>query len=503
MLQRMSLGRRTAGGARRMSDVRCRPEAAGRNARSALRVTLLAACSLLVLGGTSLAALTQRIQKVIPPQAGDEYSIHVIAPGSGAVLFSANARKPLIPASNMKLVTTAAALKYLGPRFEYQTRVGLCGTNLVVIGSGDPLLGDKETDDRYGRPGGWIFAKIAQALQSRGVREINDIVVDTTVFDSQRVHPSWLSRDLNKWYACEVCGLNYNDNCIEITASNTGGTVTIDMEPKTRFVEMVNNAQATTGDDSAIGSNRTQTPNKIIVFGKCRTREGPFKVAIEQPAAFFGCLLAEQLVTAGITVRGQVVENGPYRADQFKPLVEFTTPLADVLRRANTDSLGLAAEALVKTIDAWSDANHKNGGWAGGRECLARYLTSLGVSPAEYVISDGSGLSRENRLTTNAIANILLDLHRSGNWEVFQASLAVGGEGGTVSRYFNEPKYRGKILGKTGYISGVRAFSGVCLTDGGPYIFSVITNGPKGLTRDAINDVAKAIMDEYSSTKAK
>jgi D-alanyl-D-alanine carboxypeptidase/D-alanyl-D-alanine-endopeptidase (penicillin-binding protein 4) len=499
MLQRTTLGWRPAGGERRRDGTRCRPETARRHTLHASHVTFLAACALLLFCGTSRAGLAQRIRKVIPSHAGDDYSIHVVAPDSGAVLYSYNAKKPLIPASNMKLVTTAAALKYLGPRFEYQTSAGLCGANLVVRGSGDPLLGDEDTDDRYGRARGWIFEKIAQVLQNRSVREINDVVVDTTVFDSQRVHPNWLSRDLNRWYACEVCGLNYNDNCIELTTSNDDGTITIAMEPQTGFVEMTNNVQPTSGDDSAVGSYRTATPNKLIVFGKCRTREGPFKVAIEQPAAFFGCLLTEHLATAGITVKGKVVENGPYPADQYQPLVEFTTPLADVLRRANTDSLGLAAEALLKTLDAWNNANHKDGGWAGGRERLAGYLSSLGVSSNEYVIDDGSGLSRENRLTTNAITKILLDLYRGGNWELFRDSLAVGGEEGTVGKYFNESKYRGKILGKTGYISGVRAFSGVCQTDSGPYLFSIITNGPRGLSRDVINDVAKAIMDEYAN----
>jgi D-alanyl-D-alanine carboxypeptidase/D-alanyl-D-alanine-endopeptidase (penicillin-binding protein 4) len=498
MLQRTSLGRRTGDGERGTDSAPRPPDAARRNTLHLSHLTFLAVSALLLFCGTSRAGLAQRIAKVVPAQAGDDYSIHVVVPDSGAVLYTCNARKPLIPASNMKLVTTAAALKYLGPDFEYQTRVGLCGATLVVIGSGDPLLGDRETDDRCGRAAGWVVEKIVEALRGRGVRAIDDIVIDTTIFDSERVHPNWLSRDLNRWYACEVCGLNYNDNCIELTTANSGGTITVAVEPRTEFVEMTNNVEPTSGDDNAVGSYRTQTPNKIIVFGKCRMKEGPFKVAIEQPAAFFGCLLAEHLATAGIAVRGKVVENGEYRADQYKPLVEFTTPLTDVLRRANTDSLGLAAEALIKTIDARDATHGKNGGWAGGRELLARYLSSLGVSPAEYVITDGSGLSRENRLTTNAITKILLDLYRGGNWELFRASLAVGGEEGTVGRYFNEAKYRGKILGKTGYISGVRAFSGVCLTDSGPYFFSIITNGPKGLTRDAINDVAKAVMDEYA-----
>jgi D-alanyl-D-alanine carboxypeptidase/D-alanyl-D-alanine-endopeptidase (penicillin-binding protein 4) len=480
------------------TTVRLRTPDSRRPAPRALPIALWASCCLLAFCGTSIAALAQRIEKVLPAQAGDEYSIRVVEPETERLLYSRNANQPLIPASNMKLVTTAAAVKYLGPNFEYTTKVGLSGDSLVVLGSGDPLLGDKDTDSRYDRPNGWVIEKIARAVRDRGVREINDIIVDTTVFDDQRVHPGWLARDLNKWYACEIGGLNYNDNCIELTTTNVGGTITIDVDPRTGYVEMTNNVQPTAGDDSAVGSYRTQTPNKIIVFGKCRNREGPFKVAIEQPAAFFGTLLAEQLGRAGITVQGQVLEKGFERARSYRPLVEFTTPLSDVLRRANTDSLGLAAEALLKTIDAYNNPNRIAGGWAGGRARLGRYLAGLGVPAEEYDIADGSGLSRDNRLTTNAIAKVLRDLYRSGHWELFRDSLAVGGEEGTVGKYFNEPKYRGKILGKTGYISGVRAFSGVCLTDDGPYLFSIITNGPKGLSRDTINDVAKAIMDEYA-----
>ncbi len=464
------------------------------------RFILLGLASLLWASGTSLAGLAERIRK-IAPQADNECSIQVVRPDSGAVVYSANAKKPLIPASNMKLVTTAAAVKYLGPSFEYKTRVGLRDGSLVVIGSGDPLLGDKATDDKYGRQSGWVFRKIVQTLQAQGVREVNDIVVDATVFDDQRAHPSWLAKDLNKWYACEVCGLNYNVNCIDVIATNVGGTIALDIEPKTRFLEILNEVRPTSGNDSAVGANRSSVPNKITVFGKCRNKEGPFKVAIEQPAAFFGRLLAEHLTEAGLAVRGKVVERAVAVDGRFRPLVEFVTPLADVLSRANTESLGLAAEALLKTIDAHNNPGRKGGGWAGGRSLVTRYLTGLGIPASEFVLDDGSGLSRENRLTTNAIAKVLLDVYRSGNWELFRGSLAVGGEEGTIDRYFSEAKYRGKIIGKTGYISGVRSFSGVCLTGTGPYLFSIISNGPKGLSRDGINGIAKAVMDEYETGK--
>lgn len=466
---------------------------------SAARRCVVVVLLVVWLCNASFAGLAGRIGKIVEPQAGGDYSIQVVDPSSGATIYAFNAKKPLMPASNMKLITTAAALKYLGPNFEYKTQVALYKDTLVVIGSGDPLLGDKDTDDRHGRQAGWVFEKIAQALRARGVAEINDIVVDASVFDDQRVHPSWRARDYNKWYACEVCGLNYNDNCIEMTATNLGGSVAIEINPPTRFVETINQVEPVSSGEEAVGSNRTTQPNKITVFGRCRTKQGPFKVAIEQPASFFGVLLTEHLGRAGIAVKGKVVEKAPDANAKLKPLVEFDTPIADVLKRANTDSLGLAAESLIKTIDAHNNANKKQGSWPGGRKLVRRYLTGLGVPEAEINLDDGSGLSRENHLTANAITKVLLNLYKSGNWELFKVSLAVGGEQGTIDRYFSEPKYRGNVLGKTGYISGVRAFSGVCQTQTGPYLFSVLSNGPKGLSRDAINDVAKAIIDEYSS----
>jgi D-alanyl-D-alanine carboxypeptidase/D-alanyl-D-alanine-endopeptidase (penicillin-binding protein 4) len=307
---------------------------------------------------------------------------------------------------------------------------------------------------------------------------------------------------LNKWYACEVCGLNFNGNCIEVTATNVGGSITIGIEPKTSFVQFVNAVEPVTGGATAIGANRTaQQPNKITFFGKCRNKEGPFPVAIEQPATFFGFVLAENLARAGIVVKGKLIEK-PVSVDaNFKPLAEFTTSIGDCLRRANTDSFGLVAEALLKTIDAYSRPDHRNGGWTGGRELIAKYLSDLGISPEEFVIDDGSGLSRRNRMTTHALATILLDLYRGKNWALFFCSLSVGGEDGTIGKYFGEARYRGKIHAKTGYITGVRALSGVCLTNSGPYIFSILSNGPKGLSRDGLNSIPKAIIDEYAGGK--
>lgn len=448
------------------------------------------------LCGPVLAGLAGRIGEAVGKARQSEYAIHVVEPDSGTVIYTHNATKAMIPASNMKLITTAAALRYLGPLFEYETKIGLCDNTLVVIGSGDPLFGDPDIDARYGRSESWIFDRVIEGLQERDIDAVTDIIVDTTVFDDQRVHPNWLESDLNRWYACEVCGLNYRANCIEIVTDNQGGRVAVEVEPTTSFIEIVNQIQPVSSGPSAVGAYRTRQPNRITLKGKCRNKEGPFDVAIEQPGAFFGFVLAEHLIRAGIPVGGRLVEKAFDQDSPFVLVAEHKTPLIDCLHRSNKDSLGLAAEALLKTIAAHESPDGKNGSWQRGRELIGRYLTDLGIPRKEFDIDDGSGLSRENRLSARAITTVLLDVYKSGNWELYQTSLAVGGEDGTIGKYFKQAPYRAEILGKTGYISGVRSFSGVCLTDRGPYLFAVLSNRGS-LSRDAINGIAQAIMDEY------
>jgi len=452
------------------------------------------------LSGVAAAGLAGRIDEIVEKRKGGAHSIRVVRADSGTTVYSHRADRALIPASNMKLITTAAALEYLGADFEYTTRVGLCDNTLVVIGSGDPLLGDKEMDAKYGRQDGWIFERIAQALQDKGIQEINDIIVDTTVFDDERVHPSWPAKDHNRWYACEVSGLNYNGNCIEVIANRLGNSVAVSVEPRTNFVQIINEVKAISNGDGAVGAYRNRQPNKITIFGKCKNRQGPFRVAIEQPAAFFGYLLAENLVRVGINAAGRLIEKSTPDDCEFRLVAEFTTPIGNVLRRANTDSLGLAAEALLKTIAAHESDDGTDGSWERGRELVCQYLSGLGIASEEFHVDDGSGLSRENRLSAHAITTMLLALYQSDDWELYKGSLAVGGEEGTIGRYFKEARYRGKIVGKTGYISGVRSFSGLCRTQSGSYIFSIISNGPRGLSRDEINDVAEAVIDEFGSS---
>jgi D-alanyl-D-alanine carboxypeptidase/D-alanyl-D-alanine-endopeptidase (penicillin-binding protein 4) len=454
------------------------------------------------LAGSASAGLAKRIDALIrqSSQRKVRFSIHIIKADSGKTVYGHNANRAMVPASNMKIITTAAALRYLGPNYKYKTRIGLCGDTLVVTGSGDPLLGDKATDAKYNRQAGWIFKDITAALKQNGIKAVRDIIVDSSIFDDERVHPNWPRKELNRWYACEVSGLNFsglnfNGNCIDITTKTIGGKVALFIEPQTDYVRITNKVKPIRKGKSAVGSYRQPgKSNNIIVKGRCRKRQGPFAVAIERPAAFFGYLLAENLAEAGINTEGQLLEKAVGRDCNFKELIKHTTPITHCLARCNKDSFQLAAESLLKTIAAEFSLGGKNGTWEQGRELIRRYLLELGIEKEQFYIDDGSGLSRQNKLSANAVTRVLFDVYRGGNWRFYRNSLAVGGVDGTIGKYFKEKNYRGKIFGKTGYIDGVKSFSGVCGTASGDYIFSILANNTNGRTRKAINDIAKAII---------
>jgi serine-type D-Ala-D-Ala carboxypeptidase/endopeptidase (penicillin-binding protein 4) len=463
-----------------------------------MRKLLIGVGFVLCLGHVANADLAERIDGIIGPSLAKrvQFSIHVVDAASDQTLYDHDANELMIPASNMKIITTAAAMRYLGPDYQFKTKVGLLGNALVVIGSGDPLLGDEKTDAKHGRKPGWIFEDIANALKTKGIGTIEDIIVDSSVFDDQPVHPSWLAKDLNKWYACEICGLNFNDNCVQITTKNVDGKIEVFVEPQTAFVTLTNKVEAISTGTGAVGTYRNRQPNDLTVFGKCRGTIGPFDVAIERPAAFFGFVLFERLVRAGIDVKGRLVEKALDDYNDVRPLTQFSTPLADCLARCNKNSLGLAAESLFKKIAAQSNPNGKNGSWEKGRALVGKFLADLGLDESQYYIDDGSGLSRQNELTAYAITTVLLHIYKGPNWEFYRNSLAVGGVDGTIEKYFKDPKYQGKILGKTGSISGVKSFSGICSTADGDVIFSILSNNTNGETRMVINDVAEAIIAE-------
>lgn len=422
------------------------------------------------------------------------FAIFAVDAENGEILYQQNADKSMIPASNMKLVTTAAALHYLGADYVFQTKVGLLGDDLVVIGGGDPLLGEPKLDPVDPRSLNRIFDEITAALKNTGVTKVNDVVIDVSFFDSNRVHPSWPREQLNQWYACEVSGLNFYNNCIHLTAERVSNKPHLKMEPANSYVTLVNQLKMVSKGTSAVGAYRNSVPNKLLIKGKLNQQAG-FDVAIENPQSLFASILSDCLARADIQIRGKIVQKYIKHDESVRMIKTFETPIREVLMRCNKDSLGLAAECLVKTISAENTMGRINGEWPHGQTLVSRYLQSLGIGSEQFILDDGSGLSRENRLSPTVLVAVLKDVYNSDNRTLFMESLAVGGVDGTISAYFRQAPYKGSILGKTGYIAGVRSFSGICQSPNGDVLFSILTEGGNGNTRRCINDIAAAIYD--------
>jgi D-alanyl-D-alanine carboxypeptidase/D-alanyl-D-alanine-endopeptidase (penicillin-binding protein 4) len=352
-----------------------------------------------------------------------------------------------------------------------------------------------ETEARNGHIYQPFIQEIIGRIRELEVTSLSDIVIDTSIFDGQRVQPSWPANQLHQKYACEVSGFNYNGNCIDITAANRNGKPVLELDPPTDYVKLINALTIWKSRRSWFSVNRTKEPGELLIQGNCRTQAGPYAVAVENPALFFGRLLRNALISEGISVAGEVREREEPEDGEFRPVTEYTTLIGDCLQRTNKDSFGLAAEAMLKRLAAQAEPGRKAGSWEGGRKVLSDYLRGLGIDEREFVIADGSGLSRDNRLSANALTLVLEHLSRGPDWEFYKNSLAVGGLDGTIENHFWEKQYRGRVLAKSGYIMAVRALSGVIRTDSGDYLFSILGNKAGSGARTAIDRAVKAVID--------
>lgn len=466
-------------------------------AMKSFKFTQSVICLLIFSTSFCNASLEKKISNLIASDSKKTlYGVCIFDVTNNRTLYKKNHSTALIPASNMKLVTSAAALKYLGCDFKYETQIGLCGKTLAIVGSGDPLLGDEKTNAKNDQPRYWPLNDIADQLIKNDIKNIDGIITDTTIFDDIRVNPSWPREQLNQWYACEVSGLNFNSNCIDIEVRNSKGRAIYILEPKTKYLNITNKVKTVGRGNSAVGAYRSTEENKITLKGKVR-KSAKFDIAIERPAGFFAYLLAEDLINNDIAIAGQITEGSLPKDCKFKKIISYQTPISDVLLRCNRDSLGLAAEALLKTMSAKANGNH-SGSWQGGSDLIANYLTSLGISNSEFIIDDGSGLSRKNRLSPRALVAVMTDVYKdSHKRKMIMDSLSIGGVRGTAAKWFKDKKYKGKIFVKTGYINGVRSYTGVCKTSQGDILYSIITNKSNGKSRKTMNSILKAVVDQY------
>ncbi len=460
--------------------------------------------------------LTQKIDTILHrlDDTGALVSARFLEVPSGRVLFETdNTDYPFKPASNMKLLISATGLDHFGAGHTFKTYLAIDGDDLWIIGTGDPATGDPVIAKNHGGNTTTILENWAQALKDRGVTEIKgDLVYDDRALDDFQLHATWWPDDLLHWYAAPVSGLAFNDNCVDITVTpaDEASPANYTVMPPVKNITVINNT-ISGGDEHQPAIVKLPGGNIYEISGPV-TKEATLKSKpVENPGAFFADALKTHLKTHGIEVQGSIRRADDHLDGQLIPTEDKTVAIhesriEDILARINKPSQNLFAEMICKDTGRDYQLKHDTdepGSWLNGKLAIKELLKKANINSHPLVVADGSGLSHNNRVTTKMISSLLLYMHKHPDAEIFFNSLTIGGVDGTIKKRFTDVP--GRVRGKTGYISGVRALSGYIQTDAGPtVIFSILYNGFTGTAKpyEKLQDEAvMLVMREYQPSK--
>jgi PBP4 family serine-type D-alanyl-D-alanine carboxypeptidase len=410
-----------------------------------------------------------------------QYGICVIDLHKDKVIYAYNSQKLMVPASNMKLITTATSLTYLGPEFRYVTRLALNGVvsegkligDIIMMGGGDP------TFNRYG------LEQFVRTLKERNITAIvGNIVIDDSYFTEmslngnsfrfERLPVGWAWHYLDARYAPEISALSYNRNVVNVRmeATTVNEMANISMQPATGYVTLLSDMITKSGEDSIIIVRKPEINEIYVGGGIGEDHLLNIEVAVIDPAYFAGHQFKAHLNKADIQVYGDIV-----RPSQDESPVSYTisdsvvsAPLSDILRETNTESVNLYAEVLLKTLGA----RHNNeGSFRAGLEIMDRFLGLCGANAGNSSLWDGSGLSRHNMISPYDLALVLRYMYLSRSSALFFEMLPTSGEG-TLERRFKD--LEGFMRAKTGSLHAVSCLSGYLKFNDKDYCFSMMFN---------------------------
>jgi serine-type D-Ala-D-Ala carboxypeptidase/endopeptidase (penicillin-binding protein 4) len=458
------------------------------------RLLALLTLTLSALCPAQVGTLNDEVQRAIAThKLGQAHvGVSIIDASTGAALASIHGSDPFTPASNMKLLTSGAALMVLGPDFSFRTELIRDGDRLILKGAGDPALADpeilKESEPRLTVSD--VLTALAGAVTKAGMTEVKEIIIDDRVFDREFVPPTWGPEHLDHSYAAEVSGLNFHANVLSFfpgpNPQGVGAPPTCSLEPDARWLRIDIRARTVGDGKNAVSVNR-EDDNHFTIRGEVRHQtQAPVDAPFHNPPDFVGRLFAQQLGAAGVRIgKANPGEDAPAvrlaepneTLPQGKTIAVIRTPIADVLRRCNSDSENLYAECLMKRMG--NAVTKEPGGWNNGAAVLRMMLAQrLGAeAAASTTIIDGSGLSRGNLVTPATFTRWLADI--ANNPQIAAAyteSLATPGVG-TLKRRFHDVKLANHVRGKSGFINGVRCLSGYVITSSGKRVcYSIMVN---------------------------
>jgi D-alanyl-D-alanine carboxypeptidase/D-alanyl-D-alanine-endopeptidase (penicillin-binding protein 4) len=414
---------------------------------------------------------------------------------SGQVLAQHNPAMSLIPASNMKIVSTAAGLGLLGVDFRYRTDLQYDGMikdavlygNLFIKGYGDPTLASPLMDS---------VARLSAVLDSFGIavrrlgikKIVGKVVGDGSAFEPSTALPTWLWEDLGNYYGAGPSGLNFHENMYDLNflQSPSAGSPpsVLSLSPHVPHFNLINEVKSTTGsgDDAYIFSVPYSTTG--IVRGTIPAGTGQFSIsgALPDPPLFAAWHMRKTLLDLGIEVTDSISTQliWEQKALPILPRQTFFTwyspSLADIVKKANVESVNLYCEAILRTIALQKSGYGSN---QEGLKWVRQYWQSKGVDTEGMFMQDGSGLSPRNGISPMQLTTMLRAVAMdTAIFQAFYFSLPEPAKSGTLKGMFkNTPSVYGRLRAKSGTITRVKSYSGYVTTSEGRLLaFSAICN---------------------------
>lgn len=408
---------------------------------------------------------------------------------SDNVIASWNESAPLVSASTMKLITTGAALKFLGPEFRFFTSIAYTGEingdgvlegDLYIVGGGDPTLG---SSNGIAFPLDSIFGIWANSIEEAGIREINGrIVGDGRFFEGDEAPDEWAWGDTGYYYGSSPGGLSFAENLssFEMAPGKAVGDP-VEIIPLAPLVPGMDYANFARTGEKGTGDKTTYYATELAPSGrfggtlalgrKTDTLEVSNKFAALTCAGAFASFLNERGIMCEAVTDEASGEQLTYLCTTYSPTLEV------IVRETNLSSNNFYAEAIFRTLaKALSEEDRSD--YASAARNVSSYVSSLLPSNAGYHQYDGSGLAPKNYISPEFMCAFLGMMASSAEFDQFFASLSSpGGEGTLKGLLANESaSIRSAIHGKSGSVTGCRCYAGYVSTKKGLLRFSIMAN---------------------------
>src|SRR5258706_1664927 len=461
------------------------------------------------------------------PASKGEWGLLIVDAESGDTLFDLSADKYFVPASNMKLFSTALALAKLGPDFRFHTTLetrgaisseGVLSGDVVLVGRGDPNLSNRkfpyQLKEEFDGPPEKALAALADALAAKGVKEISgDVIGDDSYFPRDRYPNGWEIDDMVWEYGAAISSIVVDDNTVTLTLTPgelAGSPVSAVVSPATPDFAVENDVVTSAAEvKSDLTLKREPGANLVVVKGTLPAKGTPRKLvlAVEEPAQHAAATLKRLLEERGAKIGGaaRTRHERTESSGESTVLVEHVSvPLGDSVKLVNKISQNLHAEMLLRTVA------RQNGVWGTRDELMtvpADFYTAAGIAPGDVIQTDASGLSRHDLVTPRAVVT-LLGFAQKQTWFVpYYESLPVAGVDGTLEDRMKNTPAAGRIHAKTGSVEHVRTLSGFAETASGRrLIFSFLSNnqgGKRHEAADALTGLCVAMLEEFNVTPPK